>query len=84
MDIKTKFKVGDEIHFMSGKTPKCLKVEAISIFVHKTCRVDIEYFTEGEPMKKSRFGDESRVYVKKERFCFATREECIAAYTAKI
>lgn len=69
---------------MSGKTPKCLKVEAISIFVHKTGRVDVEYFTEGEPIKKSKFADSSRVYVKKERSCFATREECIADYTAKI
>lgn len=84
MDIKTKFSVGEEIHFMSGKTPKCLKVESISLFVHKTGRVDIEYITEGEPIKKSKFMDEARVYVKKERFCFATREECIAAYTAKL
>ena len=84
MDIKTKFNVGDEIHFMSGKTPKCLKVRHFHISVYETGRVDVEYFTEGEPIKKSKFGDSERVYVRKERFCFATREECIAAYTAKI
>lgn len=84
MDIKTKFNVGEEIHFMSGKTPKCLKVRHISISVSETGRVDVEYFTEGEPIKRSKFGYSSQVYVRKERFCFATREECIADYTAKI
>ena len=85
MEIKTAFNVGDEIHFMSGKTPKCLRVASISIFVPENGRkVQIEYYTEGEPIKKSRFAQSEQIYVRPERKCFATREELIANYTSKL
>jgi hypothetical protein len=85
MDIKTAFNVGDEIHFMSGKTPKCLRVARISITVPKNGRkVQIEYYTEGEPIKKSQVGQSEQIYIRPERKCFATREELIANYTSKL
>lgn len=85
MEIKTKFNIGQPIHFMSGKTPKCLKVEGIFINIDARSRKPrIEYHTEGEPIKNSRFGNSYQVYVKAERKCFATREELIADYNSKI
>lgn len=85
MEIKTAFNVGDKIHFMSGKTPKCLKVESIHIIVPENARkVQIDYYTEGEPIKKSKFGQSALIYVRPERKCFATREELIANYTSKL
>lgn len=85
MEIKTAFNVGDEIHFMSGKTPKCLRVAWINITVPENGRkVQIEYYTEGEPIKNSSVGRSEHVYVRPERMCFATREELIANYTSKL
>lgn len=85
MEIKTAFNVGDEIHFMSGKTPKCLRVAWINITVPDNGRkVQIDYYTEGEPIRNSQVGRTEQVYVRPERKCFATREELIANYTSKL
>lgn len=47
MEIKTAFNVGDEIHFMSGKTPKCLRVAWINITVPEGYEIDKENSTFG-------------------------------------